>query len=72
MSSERDLELCDSFLQEQKDRRITDIRNRLPKGESAVDCEMCELPIPDGRRKAIKGVKTCAPCQELIEEMGAA
>ncbi|WP_400174389.1 TraR/DksA family transcriptional regulator [Enterobacter hormaechei] len=34
---------------------------------SAEHCEDCGDPIPDPRRAAVPGCKTCASCQEEIE-----
>ncbi|MEH6812916.1 MAG: TraR/DksA C4-type zinc finger protein [Motiliproteus sp.] len=36
-------------------------------GESAVDCEGCLSPIPEGRRKAVPGCELCAPCQDKAD-----
>lgn len=42
-------------------------RSRLPGGESLTHCERCKAPIPDGRRKAIPGVRLCVTCQSEME-----
>ena len=42
-------------------------RSRLPGGESVTHCEGCKAPIPDGRRKAIPGVRLCVKCQSQRE-----
>ncbi|WIK29153.1 TraR/DksA family transcriptional regulator [Enterobacter asburiae] len=34
---------------------------------SAECCEECDEPIPEPRRAAVPGCKTCAECQEEIE-----
>ena len=34
---------------------------------SAERCEECGEPIPDTRRAAVPGCKTCSSCQEEIE-----
>ena len=34
---------------------------------SAVRCEECDEPIPEPRRAAVPGCKTCSSCQEEIE-----
>ena len=34
---------------------------------SAERCEECDEPIPEPRRAAVPGCKTCAECQEEIE-----
>jgi phage/conjugal plasmid C-4 type zinc finger TraR family protein len=36
---------------------------RAPEGESLTHCAACEEPIPEGRRRAIPGVKLCIECQ---------
>ena len=41
-----------------------------PCGESALVCD-CGEPIPEGRRKAIPGVRTCIECQKDIERRSA-
>ncbi len=38
-------------------------RSRLPVGESLTHCEECDEPIPEGRRKAVPGVRRCVACQ---------
>jgi phage/conjugal plasmid C-4 type zinc finger TraR family protein len=38
-------------------------RSRLPKGESAKYCDECGEPIPERRRTALPGVRTCITCQ---------
>lgn len=34
---------------------------------SAERCEECDEPIPEPRRAAVSGCKTCSSCQEEIE-----
>lgn len=34
---------------------------------SAERCEECDEPIPEPRRAAVPGCKTCAECQNFIE-----
>ena len=36
---------------------------RAPEGESLTHCAECEELIPEGRRRAIPGVKLCIECQ---------
>lgn len=36
---------------------------RQPEGESLSDCAECGEPIPEGRRRALPGVKLCIDCQ---------
>lgn len=39
-------------------------RARLPAGECASHCEDCGEAIPDARRRALPGVRTCVVCQD--------
>lgn len=43
-------------------------RSRLAEGESSTHCEECGNVIPDGRRKAIPGVRLCVSCQSEFEK----
>lgn len=36
-------------------------------GISATECEECGDDIPEDRREAVKGVKLCKPCGDLVE-----
>lgn len=38
--------------------------------DSALECEMCDDPIPDLRRQAVPGVQLCVDCQNEIEKHG--
>lgn len=42
---------------------VTAARSRTPKGESLEYCEECDEPIPQRRREALPGVRTCVQCQ---------
>ena len=42
---------------------VTAARSRMPRGESATHCDECGEPIPEGRRAAQPGVRTCVACQ---------
>ncbi len=57
----------DGAVQEQIDDTITDAvmlaRARMPVGESETHCVDCGEPIPERRRQAIAGVRTCIECQ---------
>ena len=61
----------DGAVQDQIDASVEDAvsaaRSRLPKGESLTHCEECDAVIPEGRRKAIPGVRLCIHCQEMID-----
>jgi len=43
-------------------------RASMPKGEGLDECEVCGEPIPEGRRKAVPGVRTCVACQSGREQ----
>jgi RNA polymerase-binding transcription factor DksA len=53
----------DGAVQDQIDDTVKDAvsaaRSRMPSGPSASHCE----PVPEGRRTAIPGVRTCVACQ---------
>ncbi|MET0239952.1 MAG: DksA/TraR family C4-type zinc finger protein [Sphingobium sp.] len=57
----------DSAVQDQIEDSIKDAiasaRARMPVGEAREDCEVCGEPIPERRREAIAGVRTCVSCQ---------
>jgi phage/conjugal plasmid C-4 type zinc finger TraR family protein len=38
-------------------------RARLPVGEGAEHCVECGVDIPEARRKALPGARTCVSCQ---------
>jgi phage/conjugal plasmid C-4 type zinc finger TraR family protein len=57
----------DGAVQDQIDDSVKDAvagaRARLPSGESAPFCDECGEPIPERRRQALPGVRTCIVCQ---------
>ncbi|WP_184003851.1 DksA/TraR family C4-type zinc finger protein [Stakelama sediminis] len=57
----------DGAVQDQIDDTVSDAvreaRARMPTGDSARYCVMCGEDIPEKRRAAIPGVKTCIECQ---------
>ena len=62
----------DGAVQDQIDASIEDavkqVRDRLPDGESATECDECGNEIPEARRRAVPGVRLCVACQELVDE----
>ena len=44
---------------------IAGARARLPAGESLEWCEDCGEAIPERRRAALQGVRTCIVCQSI-------
>ncbi len=57
----------DGAVQDQIDDTVTDgvqrARALMPAGPSALDCVVCGEEIPEKRRLALPGVKTCVECQ---------
>ena len=57
----------DSAVQDQIEDSIIDAlahaRARLPSGEGSDHCETCGEDIPERRRLALPGVRTCIACQ---------
>ncbi len=57
----------DGAVQDQIDDTIADAvkraRNDMPVGEAARYCAECGEPIPEARRAALPGTKTCVACQ---------
>jgi phage/conjugal plasmid C-4 type zinc finger TraR family protein len=57
----------DGAVQDQIDDSVKDAvlaaRAGLPAGESAEFCADCGEAIPEARRRALPGVRTCVPCQ---------
>ncbi|MBO9726829.1 MAG: DksA/TraR family C4-type zinc finger protein [Novosphingobium sp.] len=42
---------------------VSAARARMPSGEGLSDCEDCGEPIPQARRLALPGARTCIACQ---------
>lgn len=59
----------DGAVQDQIDDTVKDAvlraRNMMPVGDSALDCDDCGEPIPERRRVALSGVRTCVGCQAV-------
>ena len=57
----------DGAVQDQIDDTITDAvqlaRSRMASGPGADFCDECGDPIPEKRRLAVPGVRTCIECQ---------
>ncbi|MDB5705722.1 MAG: hypothetical protein JWN66_2838 [Sphingomonas bacterium] len=57
----------DGAVQDQIDDTVKDAllaaRASIPSGESATECDDCGGPIPERRREALPGVRTCVGCQ---------
>lgn len=62
----------DGAVQDQIDDTITDAvtaaRTRLPSGEGSDLCDECGERIPDRRREALPGVRTCVSCQSIRDK----
>ena len=59
----------DGAVQDQIDDSVTDAvmsaRASMPSGESETHCVECGEPIPERRREAVPGVRTCVACQSI-------
>ena len=57
----------DGAVQDQIDDTVLDAvlsaRARMPSGESALSCDDCGEDIPERRRIALPGTRTCVVCQ---------
>lgn len=57
----------DGAVQDQIDDTVKDAilaaRAAMPAGEGSDDCALCGDPIPEPRRRALPGVRTCVACQ---------
>lgn len=58
----------DGAVQDQIDDTIKDevmlARARLPAGEGTLHCVECGEDIPEARRRALPGARTCVACQQ--------
>jgi phage/conjugal plasmid C-4 type zinc finger TraR family protein len=57
----------DGAVTEQIDDTVSDAvlaaRARLPHGQGTTHCEECGEEIPEARRRALPGARTCVACQ---------
>ena len=57
----------DGAVQDQIDDTVADAvkraRARLLGSEGSAECEECGEPIPEARRRALPGARTCVACQ---------
>ena len=57
----------DGAVQDQIDDTVSDgvmrARARMPTGEGETHCAECGDAIPEARRRALPGVRTCVACQ---------
>ena len=62
----------DGAVQEQIDATVKDAikraRNQLKQGPGLENCEECDAPIPEARRRAVPGVRLCVACQEAADD----
>ncbi len=62
----------DGAVQDQIDNSIADgvahIREAMMIGQGLLDCESCDRPIPEARRRAVQGVRLCVECQTEQDE----
>ncbi|MCB1561203.1 MAG: DksA/TraR family C4-type zinc finger protein [Xanthomonadales bacterium] len=61
----------DGAVQEQIDATVKDAikraRSQIRKGPGLENCEECDAPIPEARRRAVPGVRLCVACQEAAD-----
>jgi RNA polymerase-binding transcription factor DksA len=62
----------DGAVQDQIDDMVADAvraaRAGLPTGESEPYCAICGDDVPEGRRNAVPGVRTCGSCQSTRDD----
>ena len=62
----------DGAVQDQIDDTIKDAveaaRARLQPGDGAAECDDCGEPIPQRRREALPGTRTCVACQSIRDQ----
>ncbi len=49
------------------DEAVSRVRQQLPKGDSATECDDCSDAIPKARQRAVQGVRLCIKCQEAAD-----
>jgi phage/conjugal plasmid C-4 type zinc finger TraR family protein len=61
----------DGAVQDQIDDSISDAvrlaRARLPSGDGELYCQVCGDEIPEARRRAMPGARTCLHCQSGLD-----
>ena len=61
----------DGAVQDQIDHTIEDevkrARARLASGHGQMHCTECDEEIPEARRRAVPGVRTCVACQDGLD-----
>ena len=66
----------DGAVQDQIDDTVADgvlrARSRMPAGEGGRHCAECGEDIPEARRRALPGVRTCVACQSERDRRQAA
>ena len=59
----------DGAVQDQIDDTVLDAvlsaRARMPAGDGTLYCDDCGETIPERRRRALPGIRTCVACQSL-------
>ena len=62
----------DGAVQDQIDDTVADAiaaaRARLAEGEGCEECVICGEPIPEARRRALPGARTCVQCQSARDK----
>ncbi|QDZ06814.1 DksA/TraR family C4-type zinc finger protein [Sphingomonas panacisoli] len=59
----------DGAVQDQIDDTVADAvlraREMMPRGDGSIECEDCGDDIPERRRRALPGTRTCVACQNI-------
>jgi phage/conjugal plasmid C-4 type zinc finger TraR family protein len=62
----------DGAVQDQIEDTVADAvaaaRARLAEGEGSEECVICGEPIPEARRRALPGARTCVDCQSARDK----
>ena len=62
----------DGAVQDQIDDSVKDAlanaRARMPSGSGLAECEDCGEAIPEARRRALPGARTCVACQSARDK----
>ncbi|KAA9011077.1 DksA/TraR family C4-type zinc finger protein [Sphingobium limneticum] len=65
----------DGAVQDQIDDTMKDAvhfaRARMPSGQGKTYCDECGEEIPEARRRALPGARTCVPCQSARDTRAA-
>lgn len=61
------IDKANELAEEQRNEAIRKARSKVANDKSRTHCIICDEPIPEARRQAVAGCKTCIDCQEGLE-----